>query len=338
MGSRFLPRLVNDPFDDPALYVPFRHQNRALLFDLGDISTLAARDILKLSHIFVTHTHMDHFIGFDRVLRLLLGRDKDLHIIGPQGFLSNLSGKLAGYCWNLVGNYHNRFVLHATELHPDRALHGCFPCHNGFVAETEIREIPFDGTVLNEPELTVRAVHLDHGTPVLAFALEERFHVNVIKEALCRMGLRPGPWLTRFKAMLYDNTAPDTVVDIPAAPDGQQTLNIPLGELQSKIARISPGQRLAYIADAAGTPENMKKMVSLAQGVDILFIEAAFSHIHHEIALQKQHLTARQAGELARSCGVRQYHLFHYSPRYLGCSEKLEKEAQAAFSGQVATG
>jgi ribonuclease Z len=336
MGSRFLPRLVNGPFGDPALYVPFRHQNRALLFDLGDISALAARDILKISHIFVTHTHMDHFIGFDHVLRLLLGRDKDLHIIGPQGFLSNLSGKLAGYCWNLVGNYRNRFALHATELHPDRALVGCFPCHTGFVAETKTREIPFDGTVLNESGLTVRAVHLDHGTPVLAFALEERFHINIIKDALHGIGLQPGPWLTRFKSMLYDNADPKTMVDIPTARDGRQMLPIPLGKLQTAIARIRPGQRLAYIADAAGTPENMERMVSLAKGVDILFVEAAFSHLHHGIALQKQHLTARQAGELARFCGVRQYHLFHYSPRYMDCPETLEQEAQAAFKGQPA--
>lgn len=105
MGPTFLPRLVNGPFDDPALFVPFRHQHRALLFDLGDIATLPSRDVLKISHIFVTHTHMDHFAGFDRVLRLMLGRDKELFLVGPQGFLTNLAGKLAGYCWNLVENY-----------------------------------------------------------------------------------------------------------------------------------------------------------------------------------------------------------------------------------------
>ena len=335
MGSRFLPRLVNNPFDDPALLVPFRYQNRALLFDVGDISALTARDILKISHIFVTHTHMDHFIGFDRVLRLLLGRNKDLHVIGPQGFLSNMTGKLAGYCWNLVENYHNRFSLHVTELHPDRSLYGCFPCHKGFVAQGKIRERSFDGTVVSEPGLMVRAVHLDHGTPVLAFALEEQFHVNIIKDALDALGLSPGPWLSRFKALLYDNANPDTIIDIPATTEGKPAQRFPLGKLQTAIARIRPGQRIAYIADVSGTLSNMQKMTALAKGADILFVEAAFSHMHHEIALEKHHLTARQAGELARSCGVKRYHLFHYSPRYTDCPELLEKEAQAAFNGQV---
>jgi ribonuclease Z len=114
MAPRFLPRPVNGPFEDPALYTPLRHEKRALLFDLGDIGALSPRDILKLTHIFVTHTHMDHFCGFDRVLRLLLGRNKNLRLYGPQGFLANVTGKLAGYCWNLVGNYDSRFVLQVT--------------------------------------------------------------------------------------------------------------------------------------------------------------------------------------------------------------------------------
>ncbi|MBC2710658.1 MAG: MBL fold metallo-hydrolase [Desulfosarcina sp.] len=334
MGPSFLPRLVNGPFDDPALFVLFRHENRALLFDLGDIAALAARDILKVTHIFVTHTHMDHFAGFDRVLRLLLGRDKDLFLYGPQGFLANLSGKLSGYCWNLVENYQNRFTLHATELHPDRALCCRYPCRNGFLADDKVRVIPFAGVVLSEPALTVRAVHLDHGTPVLAFALDERFHINIIKEALDRLRLPPGPWLNRFKAMLYGDADPGTTLEIPTPEDGEAALTLSLGELKKAIARISPGQRLAYIADAAGTPENMKKIIALADGADHLFVEAAFSHIDREIARKKHHLTARQAGELALSCRVKQYSLFHYSPRYSDCPDMLEAEAEKAFSGQ----
>jgi ribonuclease Z len=84
MRPSFLPRLVNEPFGDPGLFIPFLHQKRALIFDLGDIHSLSARDILKITHVFITHTHMDHFIGFDRLLRLLLGRDQDLYLYGPK--------------------------------------------------------------------------------------------------------------------------------------------------------------------------------------------------------------------------------------------------------------
>jgi ribonuclease Z len=49
------------------------------------------------------------------------------------------------------------------------------------------------------------------------------------------------------------------------------------------------------------------------------------------VALQKLHLTARQAGELAQACRVKQYSLFHYSPRYSDCPKMLEEEAARAF-------
>jgi len=334
MGPSFLPRLVNGPFDDPALFVAFRYQNRALLFDLGDISSLPARDILKITHIFISHTHMDHFVGFDRLLRIFLGRDKELFLWGPQGFLANIEGKLAGYCWNLVGNYENRFALHAAELHPDGAIVQSYQCRDGFARDGNVREMPFSGIVLAEPSVTVTAVHLDHGIPVLGFALREQFHINIMKVPLERMGLAPGPWLNRFKSMLYRGIDPGTPVEIPSTKNPGTGLRLPLGELKAAIARITPGQSLAYIADAAGTRENFNRIRNLADGVDHLFVEAAFSHAHGDIAKRKRHLTARQAGELARVCRVKQYSLFHYSPRYTDCPDMLEAEAEKAFGQQ----
>jgi len=329
------PRMVNGPFEDPGLFVPFLFENRAVLFDLGDNSVLSSRDILKISHVFVTHTHMDHFVGFDRLLRLLLGREKSLHLYGPEGFINNVEGKLAGYSWNLVENYSNRFVLNVTEVRPDRLLTAQYPCQNRFDAGEKSVINPFSGPLLEESSLTVSSVILDHRLPCLGFSIHERFHVNIIKEQVRALGLEIGPWLKTFKRALFDGQAPDSEFTVEFGQDSQRKKTFCLKDLTRKIATITPGQKLAYIADVVGSRENLDRIVDFANGCDHLFIEAAFLDAHREIAKEKYHLTARQAGTIAGLAGAKQFTIFHFSPRYMGREQLLRDEAANAYEASI---
>jgi len=104
--------------------------------------------------------------------------------------------------------------------------------------------------------------------------------------------------------------------------------------VKREIARITPGQRIAYVTDCCYTRENVDKIVTLAKGADLFFCEAAFLEKDSDKARAKDHLTARQAGIIARKAGVKTLNVFHFSPRYEDCPESLEKEAQAAFRGE----
>ena len=68
---------------------------------------------------------------------------------------------------------------------------------------------------------------------------------------------------------------------------------------------------------------------------DYLFIEAAFLDEDRDMARQKYHLTAWQAGTLAKAAGVRQIIPFHFSPRYTGMGHLLEAEAERAWKFDV---
>ena len=105
MRPSFHPRLTNDPFSDPGLFIPFLFEKRALLFDLGELRGLSPKDLLKVSHVFVTHTHMDHFMGFDTLLRLFLGRDKELHLFGPEGFFRHVEGHQPQIDYQFLNTY-----------------------------------------------------------------------------------------------------------------------------------------------------------------------------------------------------------------------------------------
>jgi ribonuclease Z len=337
MRPSFHPRLINGPFDDPGLFISYLFEKRALIFDLGDIQALSARDILKISHVFITHTHMDHFVGFDRLLRILLGREKTLFLYGPQGVIGNVEGKLAGYAWNLVNNFSNRFALNLTEVRTERLLNRQYVCQNGFLPGQKGPTRPFNRLLLKEPALSVSTEILDHKIPCLGFAIKERFHVNIRKEGLAELGLGIGPWLKDFKAALYNDQDPDSDFEVKWGQDDGHKKTFTLGFLSKRIARITKGQKIAYVADAGYSSANVAKIMKLAKGSDHLFIEAAFLEKNRETAAQKYHLTARQAGTIAGKAGVKQFTLFHFSPRYNHAAELLQKEAREAYHRTRAT-
>lgn len=333
MRPRFHPRLINGPFDDPGLYIPFLFESRAILFDLGDALPLSARDLLKISHVFVTHTHVDHFIGFDRLLRISLGREKQLYLYGPSGFLKNVEGKLAAYSWNLVKNYPYRLEVHLTEVHQDDLLSRGYLCQNEFIPDGKAARRPFQGVLYEAPAFRISAAVLDHGIPCLGLAIKEHFHVNINKDRLAALGLQTGAWLTEFKQALYE--ARDSELEFEVQSGKGKHRRFRLGELAEEIALITPGQKIAYIADVSYSPDNQEKIISLAKDCDHLFIEAAFLEIHKDIAAAKHHLTARQAGSLAARAGAKQFTVFHFSPRYADQEHLLQEEAREAWDNEM---
>ena len=333
MRPSFIPRLINDPFSDPGLFIPFLFERRALMFDLGDLGLLSARDMLKLTHVFVTHTHMDHFIGFDTLLRIMLGRDKDLYLFGPPGFLRQVEGKLSGYTWNMVSNYTNKFNIIANEVHHDTILTRRYACKDRFRPQEGPQSYPFDGTLLKESSFSVHGTLLDHHTECLGLSLTENFYINIKKNALDDMGLPVGPWLKKFKDAIYNNADPEEEITVVSEKHGRiiQEKRYPLMYLMKNIATISKGQKISYITDVRGSEENIKKIVSLVKDSDTLFIEATFLDKDREMAKRKYHLTAKQAGLIAKNAMAKHIELFHFSPRYRGRESELVQEAHNAF-------
>jgi ribonuclease Z len=331
-----MPQLVNPAFGDPGLYVDFRNERRALLFDIGDIGALAPRKILRLSHVFVSHTHMDHFMGFDALLRVSLGRDVAVRLFGPPGFVDQVAHKLAAYTWNLVESYPGDFSVLASELHPDGRLGSArFRCRRRFERETLEDACVVDGVLVDEPGFRVRTVFLEHRTPCLAFAVEEKAHVNIWKNRLDEMGLPVGPWVRALKEAVLAGAPDDAPVRASWKENGERKERIlALGELKARALQIVPGEKLCYVTDAAFSEQNARRIVELANRADLLFIESVFLHEDAGQAQMKCHLTARQAGEIARAAGAKLVVPFHFSPRYAERESELRAELERAFRGE----
>ena len=78
----------------------------------------------------------------------------------------------------------------------------------------------------------------------------------------------------------------------------------------------------------------MRRLEALLGGVDLLFIESVFLDAERDHAARKHHLTARQAGTIARRIGARAVVPFHFSPRYEARADELRRELAQAFAGR----
>jgi ribonuclease Z len=320
------PSLVNEPFSDPGLFVDFRFGRRALLFDLGDLTPLPARQLIRVSHAFVSHAHMDHFAGFDRLLRVCLHRTMPLHLVGPTGFSDRVEHKLRAYTLNLLGEHSSDFVITAAEFNGDGFDRLCeFRARDAF-RRCEVAPVRLPpGMLLDEDEFRITGAVLDHGTPCLAFAFEEKMRVNVWSGGLMLLQLPVGPWLNKAKRAVRRGAPDDSEIVI------HHDLSIPLGVLKQHVLRTARGQKIAYVVDAAYHDQNIDRIIALAGGSDQLFIEAAFLDADAEIAAQRRHLTARQAGDLAKRAGASRFVPFHFSARYRDQEGRLRTEAERAF-------
>ncbi len=339
MNPSFSSFLVNDAFGDPGLFVEVRWSKRALLFDLGHNDALGPRRLLRASDIFISHTHMDHFIGFDALLRVALGRGKTLRLFGPPGLIANVEGKLHGYTWNLVDGY--PLTITVQEFHTDGMRTATFQAADGFQRHDEPSTTPNDGmadqsfTVLCDPMFTVRATALNHRIPSFAYAVQEQFHVNINKERLHEAGLPVGYWLKDVKQYLWQGKSDDFRFTATLYHEHhKETREFTLGEIRERFVTITRGQKLAYVVDARYDEENERKIVELARGADIFYCEAPYLDGDADKARDRYHLTARQAGIMAKQAGVRELVVFHFSPRYTGLGHEIEAEARDAFRGK----
>ncbi len=340
MKRLFHPELLNGPFGDPALLVDMQFERRALLLDMGDMPTCPTRKILRITHAFVSHAHMDHFMGLDRIVRLCLGRDRALHIFGPPGLIDQVGHRLTGYTWNLVESYPTEFNVTVTEFDGGpRSPSARFGTVTGFAREPRPDRDTPDGVLLEEDAFRIRAVVLDHRTPCLAFALEERQHVNVWKDRLDALGLPTGPWLRELKHAVLRGDPDDTPIPVPPArgqtPDRGSML--PLGRLKAEVLHLAPGQKIGYVVDAVYSPENARRIVALVRDADVLFIESPFMEAEAAQAAAKYHLTTRQAGALARAADVKHLVPFHFSPRYADREHAVRREVAQAFGAEPET-
>ncbi|MGE0625636.1 MAG: MBL fold metallo-hydrolase [Pseudomonadales bacterium] len=314
-------RLVNGVFGDPLLEVKFRNRRERLLFDLGDAAALSRRVLHTVTDIFLTHAHFDHICGFLHVLRArMTGEYPPCRIYGLPGTASRIESLIGGIHWDRIENAGPEFLVadvygQSLEWSHLKAGHAS--------AHLEPQPLP-DGVICRQPEYRVRCTELDHGIPVLAFALEYAPRIHIDRERLTDLSLEPGAWITALKRHLRDGDT-RAVIELP---DGSART---VAELAEALVVASPGERLAYATDFADTAENRHRLSELADGADLFFCEATFCAADAAQAQETRHLTVRACAEIARAAKVERLVPFHFSKRYTRRPEAVYAELHNAM-------
>ena len=165
-----------------------------------------------MTDLFISHTHIDHFIGFDALLRLNLTEDKTLHVYGPPGICQNVIGKLQGYTWNICQNL--RLVIVVHEILPDTILVTTLESWRGFTVTHRLKNGPIQTYCWTLMNFRVTYLELDHKTPSFGYSFLEADSCNVQKDTLEELGLQPGPWVAELKARAFTAEAQDVLLHI----------------------------------------------------------------------------------------------------------------------------
>lgn len=97
-----------------------------------------------------------------------------------------------------------------------------------------------------------------------------------------------------------------------------------------EVSEPRRGQRFAFVMDT----RVCEAVGLLAEGVDLLVVEATYLSSEEALAAEFGHLTAGQAARIAAEAGVRHLVLTHFSQRYPDTTAHLA-EARRHFDGEI---
>ena len=312
--------------EDPCLVVRDRPIHRSIMLDCGSLHHLAKRELKPVRAIFVSHAHMDHFMGFDVFVRQVHASPRTVELFGPPGFAQRVAARLSGYDWNLAEPYWCTFQVH--EVHPKRLVSFDFPGPEGFPCRLRGERLREGSVIYRHNHLEVAAELLDHGMPVLAFRVNETRLFSVDKLKMAGLDLVPGDWLRELKRRFFaDWPAEGPLVVLRRR--SQVVTEEPVADCESLYLDIRVVQQLSdigYLTDIGFTPENRERAIRFLSGVTLLVGECAFLAEDRHKARASRHLCTGDVNELLADLRPRFFLPMHLSKTYLGRSPELYAE------------
>jgi len=302
----FLPEVKSKIDEDISILIKLDNHSANYICECGDASELTVKDCQDVEAIFISHTHIDHFVNFDFILRHQIGIGKRIVICGPEGITQQVQSKIKGYQWNLIEadaiTYEIREILNdgrikISEINPP--IWEIIPLgeHKG-------------KPIFGNKKFDVNFVILDHKTPSIAYLFKEK---NTISIDISASGFKGGPWVRTLKTAFETK---DELLEIEI--DGNK--------FQAKelfhLLKINKGDSLGIVMDHAANNANHQAIQSLFSNCNTVFIESFYKEEDKEFAKLNHHSYSKESAKIMKICQVKKAIPVHFSRKYK--SEEVE--------------
>ena len=231
-----------------------------------------------------------------RLTRILITHWHGDHILGLPGLLQTLA----------LNNYSK--TLHVYV--PERTKHFMDLIFRIFVFQGKIKfEIhEVKEKFLETKDFILKAQKMSHTTPTLAYSFIEKDKLRIKKQKLRKLKIKGKiiSELQKGKNIVWQGK-----------------------KIKAKeMTYLQKGKKISFIFDTEINP-NCEK---IAKDSDLLVSEAVYAENEKELAKERKHLTASQAGIIAKKSKVKQLILAHLSQRYENNEKIILNEAKKKFS------
>ncbi len=177
-----------------------------------------------------------------------------------------------------------------------------------FPGDYKLKVEEVSGKFFETEEFYLEAKAMTHKIPCNAysFVLKDRIRIN--KKKLSKIKIPSSPLLSQLK-------------------QGKDIVYKGKKYSAKNLTYIEKGKKISFILDTSMN----KRVVSFVKNSDLLICESSFGEDMKDFAKERYHLTAKQAGEIAKKSKSKKLILTHISQRYEKSLNQILKEAKKEF-------
>lgn len=327
----FIPELKSQSNEDICILIKLDNHTGNYICECGDASKLTVKECQNTNAIFISHTHIDHFVNFDFILRHQIGIGRKVVVCGPKGITQQVQAKIKGYTWNLIEEgaiiYEIREIIDETTIQKSQLVPPLWEIEPLETQTSQISQLtnqdssyPMIGSnpIFEDTRFKVHFTILDHKTPSIAYLFQEEDSVNI---DIAESGFRGGIWVRELKTAFEEN-------------DKSKSITIDDKTYQAKdlfhLLKVKKGDSLGVVMDHAVDKSNHQKIEHLFKDCNKVFIESFYKEADKDFAKSNFHSYSLESAKIMRKCGVKEAIPVHFSRKY---SEQEVAELIEEFDG-----